>query len=87
MAKTIEEKRRYVKEYVRSLNTIEEAIEPYKDQKRELRDEYRTNGWLNTDEIRAAVRAYRLIKGNIDVDEVYDNFKVLIVEVFRVNHI
>tara|TARA_R100000049_G_C1934996_1_gene78848 strand:- start:1115 stop:1369 length:255 start_codon:yes stop_codon:yes gene_type:complete len=78
MAKTIEEKRRYVKEYVRSLNTIEEAIEPYKDQKRELRDEYRTNGWLNTDEIRAAVRAYRLIKGNIDVDEVYDNFKVLI---------
>jgi len=78
MAKTLEEKRRYVKEYVRSLNTIEEAIEPYKDQKRELRDEYRTNGWLNTDEIRAAVRAYRLIKGNIDVDEVYDNFKVLI---------
>ena len=73
MAKTLEEKRRYVKEYVRSLNTIEEAIEPYKDQKRELRDEYRTNGWLNTDEIRAAVRAYRLIKGNIDVDEVYDN--------------
>jgi len=78
MAKTLEEKRRYVKEYVRSLNTIEEAIEPYRDQKRELRDEYRTNGWLNTDEIRAAVRAYRLIKGNIDVDEVYDNFKVLI---------
>ena len=78
MAKTLEEKRRYVKEYVRSLNTIEEAIEPYRDQKRELRDEYRTNGWLNTDEIRAAVRAYRLIKGNVDVDEVYDNFKVLI---------
>jgi len=77
MANTYEEKKRYVKEYVRSLNAIEEAMEPYKEQKRDLRKEFRENGWLNTDEIRAAVKAYRLYKGKYNIDEVVDNFRLL----------
>jgi len=77
MSTSTEEKKRYVMEYIRSLVAIEEAMEPYKEQKRELRTEYREQGWLNTDEIRAAVKAYRLFKGKIDIDEVYDNYKAL----------
>ena len=77
MSTSTEEKKRYVMEYIRSLVAIEEAMEPYKEQKRELRSEYREQGWLNTDEIRAAVKAYRLFKGKIDIDEVYDNYKAL----------
>ena len=77
MSTSTEEKKRYVLEYIRSLVAIEEAIEPYKEQKRELRTEYREQGWLNTDEIRAAVKAYRLFKGKINIDDVYDNFKML----------
>ena len=77
MATTNEEKKRYVMEYIRSLSAIEEAMEPYKEQKRDLRTEFREQGWLNTDEIRAAVKAYRLFKDKIDIDEVYDNFKIV----------
>ena len=77
MSTSTEEKKRYVMEYIRSLVAIEEAMESYKEQKRELRTEYREQGWLNTDEIRAAVKAYRLFKGKIDIDEVYDNYKAL----------
>jgi hypothetical protein len=77
MSTSTEEKKRYVMEYIRSLVAIEEAMEPYKEQKRELRTEYREQGWLSTDEIRAAVKAYRLFKGKIDIDEVYDNYKAL----------
>jgi hypothetical protein len=77
MANTQEEKKRYVLEYIRSLVAIEEAIEPYNEQKRELRIEYREQGWLNTDEIRAAVKAYRLFKGKVNIEDVYDNFKML----------
>ena len=77
MANTHEEKKRYVKEYIRSLNAIEEAMEPYKEQKRDLRKEFRDNSWLNTDEIRAAVKAYRLFKGNFNIDEIVDNFNLL----------
>jgi hypothetical protein len=80
MANTLDEKKRYILEYIRSLNTIEEAMEPYKEQKRELRSEYREQGWLSTDEIRAAVRAFRMLKGKIDIDEVYDSYKLLVGE-------
>jgi len=77
MASTHEEKKQYVKEYIRSLSAIEECIEPYQEQKRELRTEFRENGWLNTDEIRAAVKAYRLYKGKFNIDEVVDNFNAI----------
>ena len=77
MANSHEEKKRYVKEYIRSLAAIEEAMEPYKDQRRDLRAEYRENSWLNTDEIRAAVKAYRLYKGKFNIDEVVENFEMI----------
>ena len=77
MANTYEEKKRYVKEYIRSLNAIEDAMEPFKEQKRDLRKEFRENAWLNTDEIRAAVKAYRLFKGKFNIDEIVDNYNLL----------
>ena len=77
MATSNQQKQQYVKEYIRSLAAIEECIEPFQEQKRELRAEFRSNGWLNTDEIRAAVKAYRLFKGKVNIDEVVENFNLL----------
>ena len=77
MATTNEQKKQYVKEYIRSLKAIEDCIEPYQEQKRELRAEFRNNGWLDTDEIRAAVKAYRLFKGKVSIDEVVENFGII----------
>ena len=77
MATTNQQKKQYVKEYIRSLAAIEDCIEPYQEQKRELRSEFRNNGWLNTDEIRAAVKADRLFKGKVNIDEVVENFNIL----------
>lgn len=72
-----EEKKRYIREYIRSLNAIELAMEPFKEQKRDLRNEFRENSWLNTDELRAAVKAYRLFKGKYDLDEVVNAYNVM----------
>ena len=77
VANSHQEKKKYVKEYIRSLAAIEEAMEPYKDQRRDLRSEYQENSWLNTDEIRAAVKAYRLYKGKFNIDEVVENFEMI----------
>lgn len=77
MATSNEQKQQYVKEYIRSLKAIEDCIEPYQEQKRELRSEFRNNGWLNTDEIRAAVKAYRLYRGKVNIDEVVENFEII----------
>jgi hypothetical protein len=77
VATSNEQKQQYVKEYIRSLKAIEDCIEPYQEQKRELRSEFRNNGWLNTDEIRAAVKAYRLFKHKVNIDEVVENFDII----------
>ena len=74
---TDKQKRQYVKEYLRSLKAIEDAMEPYKEQRRELRSEFKENGWLNTDEIRAAVKAYRLHTGTIEIDTILDNLDII----------
>ena len=69
-------KEEYVVEYIKALKAVEDEMEPYKEQKRELRSEFRENGWLNTDEIRAAVKAYRLYRGKVNIDEVVENFNM-----------
>ena len=74
---TDKQKQQYVKEYIRSLKAIEDAMEPYKEQRRELRSEFKENGWLNTDEIRAAVKAYRLHTGPIEIDTILDNLDII----------
>jgi len=57
-------------EYVRSLKTLEDAMEPYKDQKRELKKEFKEQGWLSGDEISMTVKAYRMMKTEaFDFDE------------------
>ena len=63
-----DKKEQYIESYIKSIASIEAAIEPFKEQKRELRKEYADNGWLTKDELSAAVRAYRLHKGGIDID-------------------
>ena len=70
-------RQRYIVEYIRSLKTIEDAMEPYKDQRRELRNDYRRQGWLTREEMSVAVKAYRLMKGEVDLDALYDTYSVL----------
>ena len=71
-----DEKTEKMIEYIRSLNAIEEAMEPYKEQKRELRKEYKEQEWLSKEEISMAVKAYRMMKSEVDVEQlvkVYDS--------------
>ena len=70
-------KEEHVKNYIRSLAAIEEAIEPFKDQKRDLRASYDENSWLSKEEQRMAVKAYRLMKSDTDFDQLTDYFKKL----------
>ena len=71
------EKELMIVEYIKSIKALEDAMEPYKDQRRELRKEYQDNGWLTRDEIRVAVRAYRLMRSGADLDDLYDMYSLL----------
>ena len=71
------DKETHMKEYITSVKALEDAMEPFKEQKRELRKEYDDNGWLNKDEQRMVTRAYRLLKDDIDIGELIDMYDAL----------
>jgi len=73
-----DDKRAKIVEYIRSLKALEDAMEPYKEQKRELRKDFKDQGWLNQTEQRLATKAYRLMKSEIDLDELYDVYEALV---------
>ncbi len=65
-------------EYVRSLKTLEDAMEPYKEQKRELKKEFKEQGWLTGDEISMTVKAYRMMNTkDFDFDEFTEIYESL----------
>tara|TARA_B100000287_G_scaffold13730_1_gene13875 strand:+ start:8312 stop:8560 length:249 start_codon:yes stop_codon:yes gene_type:complete len=67
----------YVVEYIKALKAVEDEMEPYKEHKRDLRKNYAQNGWLTKEEMRQAVRAYRMLKKGDDLNQFTDFFDQL----------
>ncbi len=67
----------YIVNYIKSLATIEEAMVPYRDQRKDLRKSYVDNGWLEKEDIKVAVRAYRLMKQDVDFDELRQTYRTI----------
>ncbi len=63
--------------FIKEFRAVEEAMEPFKDHKRDLRTSYSENNWLSKEEMRLAVRAYRLIKSEADFDQLTEYFEKL----------
>jgi hypothetical protein len=73
-AKTTEE---HMSDYIESLRVLEEEMEPFKEQKRELKANYVENGWLTKQDISLAVKAYRLAKDDTDMSALIDMVEAL----------
>ena len=73
-AKTTEE---HMADYIESLRVLEEEMEPYKEQKRDLKANYVENGWLTKSDISLAVKAYRLAKDETDMSALIDMVEAL----------
>lgn len=70
-------KEEHIADYIESLKAIEEAIEPYKEQKRELKKEYLEKKWLSKEDISLSVRALRLLKDKVDIGALIDMYESL----------
>ena len=71
-------KEQHMADYIKSMKALEDAMEPYKEQKRELKSEYIDSGWLTKEDVSLTVRAYRLLKNDVDIDaliDIYENLK------------
>lgn len=68
-------KEEYVVDFIRAFKAVEDEMEPFKEHRRDLKKNYVENGWLTKDELKFAVRAYRMLKTDEDFDyftEIYD---------------
>ena len=63
-------------DYIKSIKELEDTMEPFKEQKRDLKKNYVDNGWLTKEEISTAVKAFRLMKGDVDLDQMRDFFNL-----------
>ncbi len=64
-------------DYIKSVATIEEAIEPFKEQKKALKQNYVENGWLSKEEVKMAMKAYRMIKDDVDLEQLMDFYETV----------
>jgi len=72
---SVEEKESHITNYIKGMAAVEDAMEPYKQSKRDLKVNYVENGWLTKEEISMAVKAYRLMKSDTDIEQLMDFFE------------
>ena len=66
------QKEEHISNYIKAIAALEEEMEPLKEHKRDLKINYIENEWLSKDEISMAVKAYRLLKGDTDMEQLMD---------------
>jgi len=70
-------KEEHIVDYVTSIAALDDAMKPFKEQKTDLRKSYLENGWLSKEEIKTALKAYRLRKDNTDIDQLNEMFEMM----------
>lgn len=70
-------KEEYILKFIRAMKAIEFTMEPLKGQKRDLRESYEKNNWLTKEEQRVAVKAFRLLDDEDDVEQLVDFYNAI----------
>jgi len=69
-------KQEYIGNFIRALAEVEAELLPYQEHRKDLKKSYVANGWLSKDEMSAAIRAYRMLKNDEDIEtllRMYEN--------------
>lgn len=70
-------KQEHIVDYVNSIAALDDAMKPYREQKAELRKSYIENKWLTKDDIKMALKAYRLQKEQTDIEQLTEMIDML----------
>ena len=70
-------KQEHIVDYVNSIAALDDTMKPYREQKAELRKSYVENKWLTKDEIKMALKAYRLQKDQTDIEQLTEMIDML----------
>jgi hypothetical protein len=70
-------KQEYIGNFIRALAEVEAEMLPYQEHRKDLKKSYVQNGWLSKDDMRQAVRAYRMMSKGDSIDQFVDLFDTL----------
>ena len=74
MSNTVSKEQRR-ENFIKAFHENEMAIKPYKDFRSDLKRNYVDNGWLSRGEISTAVKVYRFMKSDLDIDDFHAVYK------------
>lgn len=63
------EKKKKIEDLVKSLKALDDAMLPFREQRKELKSEYVENAWLTKDEVKMVGKAYNAVKNKIDLED------------------
>jgi len=65
-------KSKHIGEFAKSFVAVEECIRPYKEQLKDLKQNYVSNGWLSKQDLSMTIRALRMMKKDVDIEQLGD---------------
>ena len=74
MSNSVSKEQRRVN-FIKAFHENEMAIKPYKDFRSDLKRNYVDNGWLSREELSTAVKVYRFLKADVDMDQFHSVYK------------
>jgi hypothetical protein len=74
---TINDRNEKMIEYIKVLKSIEDAMEPFQESRKELRKDFISQGWLTKEEISNITKAYRMLKKKENIDELVSAYDAL----------
>lgn len=67
----------HIKNLVESIQSAENEIATYRDHIKDVKKSYVDNGWLEKEEVKLAVKAYKQLKGDTDLEDVAEYAEIL----------
>lgn len=65
----------HIKDFVRAMAAVDQAMQPFKDQKSDLKKNYVENQWLSREDMKYVSKAYNFAKrGDFDIDKFVEAF-------------
>ncbi len=59
----------YALDLIKAFAEAEAEMLPYKEHIKDLKKSYVNNGWMSSDELKMAVKAYRMLKSDEDIEQ------------------
>jgi len=70
----VKSKADHISDFVRAQAEVEACIQPFKEDLKDLKRSYVENDWLTKEEIKLAVKAFRLLKDDTNFDMLGDYY-------------